>query len=137
MRIVRDVFRRKGRSFLTIFGITIGVIALVVMGAMAEKIDKLVDGGVEYYDGKVTVADASSGNSFGASVMSQDLLDEVAAVDGVAAASGEVVLLFEEMESGVNMGMPAMIGGDDGVAAAGDAALRQRPPRRGPHRARA
>ena len=47
MRTLRNVFRRKMRAFLTISGITIGVFALVVMGAMAEKITLLVDGGVQ------------------------------------------------------------------------------------------
>lgn len=116
MRIVRDVFRRKGRSFLTISGITIGVLALVVMGAMAAKIGKLVDGGVEYYADKVAVTDASSAGNFGVSILSPDKADEIREVDGVAAVSGGVALLFEEMENGVTMGMPAMVGADDGEA---------------------
>ncbi len=53
MRILRNIFRRKLRAFLTIFGIAIGVFALVVMGSIAEKLTLLVDGGVEYYQGKV------------------------------------------------------------------------------------
>ena len=39
MQVLRNVFRRKLRVFLTISGITIGVLALVVMGSMAEKIN--------------------------------------------------------------------------------------------------
>ncbi len=59
MRIFRNVFRRKMRAFLTIFGITIGVFALVVMGSMAEKINLLIDGGTRYYSDKVVVTDGS------------------------------------------------------------------------------
>ena len=66
MGIVRNVFRRKTRAFLTIFGITIGVLALVVMGAMAEKLNLLVDGGIRYYGDKVTVVDAGTGSMCGA-----------------------------------------------------------------------
>ena len=55
MRTLRNVFRRKLRVLLTIFGITIGVLALVVMGGMAEKINLLVSGGTEYYSDKVIV----------------------------------------------------------------------------------
>ncbi|HSK47019.1 MAG TPA: ABC transporter permease, partial [Coriobacteriia bacterium] len=58
MGIVRNVFRRRGRALLTILGITIGVLALVVMGALAEKLNLLVDGGTRYYGDKVTVTDA-------------------------------------------------------------------------------
>ena len=57
MRLLRNVFRRKLRALLTIFGITIGVFALVVMGSMAEKINLLVAGGTHYYADKVTVAE--------------------------------------------------------------------------------
>ena len=59
----RNIFRRKLRAFLTIFGITIGVFALVVMGSMAEKINLLVDGGIRYYSDKVIVTDASTAMS--------------------------------------------------------------------------
>jgi NarL family two-component system response regulator LiaR len=44
MNMLQNIFRRRLRAFLTIFGITIGVFALVVMGSMAEKINLLVDG---------------------------------------------------------------------------------------------
>jgi hypothetical protein len=54
VRILRNVFRRKLPAFLTIFGITIGVFALVVMGSMAEKINLLVSGGTRYYVDKVS-----------------------------------------------------------------------------------
>jgi len=48
------------RAFLTIFGITIGVFALVVMGSMAEKINLLIEGGTRYYSDKVVITDAST-----------------------------------------------------------------------------
>ncbi|MBI5230658.1 MAG: ABC transporter permease, partial [Coriobacteriales bacterium] len=55
IRILRNIFRRKLRAFLTIFGIAIGVLALVVMGSIAEKLQLLVDGGTQYYGDKVVV----------------------------------------------------------------------------------
>lgn len=113
MRVVRDVFRRKGRSVLTICGITIGVLALVVMGAMAEKITKLVDGGVEYYNGKVSIEDASAATNFGVGMLDVARAEDIRAVDGVAAASGSVTVLYEDEADGVNMGMPAMLSGAD------------------------
>ncbi len=65
MRLVRDLGRRKLRSALTITGITIGIMALVVFGSMANKIDALVKGGSKYYTDKVVVSvkgDATCGN---------------------------------------------------------------------------
>ena len=52
LRILRNIFRRKLRAFLTIFGISIGVFALVVMGALAEKLTLLVDGGMQLLRGQ-------------------------------------------------------------------------------------
>lgn len=45
MRLLRDLGRRKLRSTLTITGILIGIMALVVFGSMANKIDSLVRSG--------------------------------------------------------------------------------------------
>jgi len=114
MGIVRNVFRRKTRAFLTIFGITIGVLALVVMGAMAEKLNLLVDGGVRYYDDKVTVADASAGSMWGAGPMSTARIREIERVDGVAAASAGIGMLIDKEQSAVSMGTPPMINANDG-----------------------
>src|SRR5512136_2872101 len=70
VRTLRNVFRRKLRVLLTIFGITIGVLALVVMGSMAEKMNLLVSGGTKYYSDKVIVAAAGSASMFSSSVLS-------------------------------------------------------------------
>jgi putative ABC transport system permease protein len=112
MRLLRNVFRRKLRAFLTISGIVIGVFALVVMGSMAEKINLLVEGGTRWYGDKVTVSDGSSNNAFASTPISIEKIPEIEAVDGVAAASGSLMLLLDE-EGGMTMGMPAMIIGTD------------------------
>jgi putative ABC transport system permease protein len=111
MTIVRNVFRRKTRAFLTIFGITIGVLALVVMGAMAEKLQLLVDGGVSYYADKVMVTDAGTGGMFGAP-MSLAKVREIERVPGVVRASASLGLLLDK-DQGNSMGVPPMIMGTD------------------------
>ena len=116
MGIVRNVFRRKTRAFLTIFGITIGVLALVVMGAMAEKLNLLVDGGIKYYGDKVTVVDASQAGMFGAP-MSTDRGREIEKVDGVLAAEAQIGMLIDKDQSAVSMGVPPMIVASDGRGA--------------------
>ena len=55
MRLLRDLGRRKLRSGLTITGIAIGIMALVVFGSMANKMNALIGGGSKYYADKVTV----------------------------------------------------------------------------------
>lgn len=114
MGVVRNVFRRKMRAFLTIFGITIGVFALVVMGGLAEKLNLLVDGGVEYYEDKVLVTDAEMNAGFlGVAPISTDLVAEIEAVEGVELATAEVWVMLEEDPGAVQMGMAPMISGDD------------------------
>jgi putative ABC transport system permease protein len=112
MQVLRNVFRRKLRVFLTICGITIGVLALVVMGSMAEKINLLVSGGTRYYADKVTVSAEGSASMFGTSILSLDKLDEILAVPGVAEASATVGTLLDP-DSSMSFGMPPLLMGGD------------------------
>jgi putative ABC transport system permease protein len=111
MRTLRNVFRRKLRVLLTIFGITIGVLALVVMGSMAEKINMLVSGGTKYYSDKVTVQAAGTA-LFSNSPLSLSKFDAIKAVPGVADVSASLGMLLDP-EQGASFGMPDMIIGSD------------------------
>ncbi|RJQ46383.1 MAG: ABC transporter permease [Gaiellales bacterium] len=111
MRAIRNIFRRKLRATLTIGGIAIGVLALVVMGAIAEKMTLLVNGGTEYFSDKVTVSE-SPAHSMAALPMSIDRVAEMEAVDGVNVASAGCTLLLDE-DGGASFGMPAMLIGYD------------------------
>ncbi len=113
MGIIRNIFRRKLRAFLTIFGITIGVFALVVMGAMAEKINLLIDGGARYYSDKVTIADASTmTGDISTMPISVSRIADIEAIDGVARASASIYMLLDP-EGGMGMGVPQGILGSD------------------------
>jgi putative ABC transport system permease protein len=83
MEIFRNISRRKLRSFLTISGIVIGVLALTTMGAIAENFNALLDGGVKYFGSNVQVG-APDGQS--AALLPISKVDEIKNVDGVAAA---------------------------------------------------
>ncbi len=111
MRTLRNVFRRKLRVLLTIFGITIGVLALVVMGSMAEKINMLVSGGTEYYSDKVTVGAAGTA-LFSSAPLSLGKYDAIKSVPGVAEVSANIDTLLDT-ETSVSFGMPPMISGSD------------------------
>ncbi len=115
MRTIKSVFRKKLRSALTIFGIAIGVFALVVMGGMAEKINLLVDGGVEFYKEKVIVSDKS--DQFGnGRPMSLSRLRNLERVPGVARGSASINMLLDEDEKSMGMGPPPLVMGVDGRA---------------------
>ena len=113
MRTLRNVFRRKGRAFLTIFGIAIGVFALVVMGSMAEKITLLVDGGTTFYKDKVTVS-ANGGNSFTVTPMTTDDLRRIEHLPGEVRASANIYMTLTDDISAVAVGPPDSINADDG-----------------------
>lgn len=83
MELVRNVARHKLRSFLTIIGIVIGVLALTTMGALAENFNALLDGGVAYYGSSIQIA-PPDGQS--AQLLPITKVDEIKHVQGVAAA---------------------------------------------------
>src|SRR6516164_2521288 len=82
--IVRNLTRRKLRSFLTISGIVIGIVALTTMGAMADNFNALLDGGAKYYASYVPVGDAASNGVTTSGVLPLSKSNEIAAVPGVA-----------------------------------------------------
>ena len=85
MEILRNLWRRKLRNALTISGIAIGILAFSTMGAMAEKNNKLIDGGVRYFSDHISVSDSSS-NGFGGGLIAIDKVDKIKQVSGVSAA---------------------------------------------------
>src|SRR5437660_10729328 len=84
METIRNVTRHKLRSFLTISGITIGVLALTTMGALAENFNALIDGGVAYFGSSVQVG-APDGSS--APLIPLSTVDEIKNVQAVPEAS--------------------------------------------------
>jgi len=83
VEILRNITRRKLRNSLTILGIVIGVLALTILGSMAENFNALLDGGVKYFSSSIQVG-PPDGQS--ASLLPLSKLDELKKVEGVAAA---------------------------------------------------
>jgi putative ABC transport system permease protein len=88
MKLARNLARRKLRTALTVSGITVGIWALVVFGALATKIDVLVSGAHDYFGNKVIVSSASGGG--GMFPLSRSLVGDAGRVDGVDIAYGEI-----------------------------------------------
>lgn len=107
--ILRNLLRRKMRTVLTVGGIVIGVFALTVMGAMSEKLTRLVKGGELYYGTKVLVVDGTSSAFFGGAPMTLNKKAEIAKVAGVKFVSPDVGLSLSDDVSGVSFGPPASI----------------------------
>ncbi len=107
IEILKNMFRRKTRTLLTVFGITIGILALVVMGAMAEKLNVLVSGGTDYYKDKVTVS--AKGNGLATLPILLSKKTDIEKIDGVKAVFGETYATLDQELSTVNFGPPASI----------------------------
>jgi len=116
MRVLRNIFRRKLRAFLTIFGISIGVFALVVMGALAEKLTLLVDGGMKYYAGKVVVNGEGGIMGVGTAPLKKSMLREIEHIEGVRRVSAACGALLDEELPAVSMGNIPTIQAEDGRA---------------------
>jgi putative ABC transport system permease protein len=112
--VIRNVFRRKLRAFLTIFGITIGVLSLVVMGAMTEKLTLLVNGGILYYGDKVTVSSGSGVLGLSTAPLTIDRIADLERVPGVARASAQLGMLLDKEVPTVSFGNIPTISASDG-----------------------
>jgi len=141
MSMLRDIFRRRGRSLLTISGVGIGVFALVVLGSVAESMRVLVAENTSYYENHITVVEAQDTNFVGMSLGSRPLtrqtVDELRTYPGVSQVSPQVnIQIVDEftgippMILGANPGTPdyagftlsegrALEAGDSGVAVVG------------------
>jgi len=105
------MFRRKTRTALTVFGITIGIFAFTVMGSMAEKINLLVSGGTKYYADKVTVSGSDS--LFISAPLDIHKKPQIEKVDGVSAVSASVYTSLSEKFDAISFGPPASIVGGE------------------------
>ena len=83
MEIIRNLYRHKRRSFLTISGIVIGVLALTTTGALAENFNALLDGAVRYFGSNVQVGPPVGQT---ASLLPLTKIAEIRKVPGVATA---------------------------------------------------
>jgi len=115
MEVIRNLWRRKLRSALTVTGIVMGIFALTTMGAMAEHFDALINGGITYYGSNIQVADANSSITSGfGGYMSLSTLAQIERVAGVAAATPFANEIAKPgAVSVVNMGIPDYISSID------------------------
>lgn len=100
---LRNIWRRKVRSALTIFGVAIGVFALTTMGALASSINHSVNVGLDYYSSRIVLG-AAGGGSFGAAFSTgprvpDSLAQQAAVVDGVERAYPTIILMASDTES--------------------------------------
>ncbi len=118
MEILRNMWRRKFRTLLTVVGIAVGIFAFTVMGSMALRFNKMIAGGKSYITGQITVVPkgASGFESGGNSMLPIDTLTQIKDVEGVEAIAAGVELPLEELDpnnASLSFGPPPTIEGFD------------------------
>lgn len=120
LEILRNLWRRKFRTLLTVFGIAIGIFAFTVMGSMALKLNKMIDGGKKYVTGQITIMPKGSDMMTGqmGSMLPVDTLNKISKVDGVQDVTGGIELSLVEPDpndptGSMSFGIPATIEGMD------------------------
>lgn len=114
MEILRNLWRRKLRTTLTVSGIVMGIFALTTMGSLAEHFNVLLDGGITYYGKSVQVADANGAGMLGGGYMTLATLSQVRQVPGVRAAFPTVMVLAKPGDTNVvSFGVPDYISNYD------------------------
>ncbi len=94
--VLRNILRRKLRTSLTVAGIVIGIFALTVMGALAEKLNVLVDGGNVYFETRLFVSESGAGGfGGGGRPINRQLADQIEEVTGVQRASAVLQMLLD------------------------------------------
>jgi putative ABC transport system permease protein len=120
MSALRDAWselgRRKLRHALTVLGIGIGVAALLLLGALSEKLSRLVLGGRDFAAGQITVSSAGSRNVADVGrggLLSGDQLLALERVDGVRAVAPIVMFPLEENPGSLPFTLAPLVFGVD------------------------
>lgn len=105
------MWRRKLRTALTIFGIVIGIFAFTVMGSMAEKINLLIGGAVDFYGTAINVQGKGGGGFGGA--FTTAVVERLRTFPGVAEVQPSVITLLRSSAEGggFSFGPPNLLAG--------------------------
>ncbi|TMA65788.1 MAG: ABC transporter permease [Deltaproteobacteria bacterium] len=125
---LRELRRRRVRSALTTGGIAIGVAALVLLGALSEKMSRLVEGGRDFATGQVTVSGAGTGALSGMTrggLLTAEQLRALETIDGVAAVAPIVMFPAADAPAALPLTLAPVVFGVDMEALA----LNRRSPR--------
>ncbi|OFW56416.1 MAG: hypothetical protein A2W01_07620 [Candidatus Solincola sediminis] len=110
--VLRNMWRRKARTLLTVFGIVVGIFALTVLGALSARLNQQVNGAKTWFASKITVVPpGSSLFSEGSGYLPLSKVSEIQAIPGVKNAVASFDLLLDQGSTG--FGAPELIVGVD------------------------
>jgi putative ABC transport system permease protein len=113
---LRELGRRRLRHALTAGGIAIGVAALVLLGALSEKLGRLMLGGRQFAAGQISVSSASSravSDVVRGGLIAGEQLRELERVPGVRAVAPIVMFPVAESPGGLPFSLAPIVFGID------------------------
>jgi putative ABC transport system permease protein len=112
--ILRNMWRRKARTFLTVFGIVVGIFALTVLGGLSARLTQQVNGAKSWFTNSISVV-PSGGSLFGGGegkYFTLSKVEEINAVPGVKSAAAGIGVLVNDSQS-FSFGAPDLVIGLD------------------------
>ncbi|HEY3364430.1 MAG TPA: FtsX-like permease family protein [Symbiobacteriaceae bacterium] len=94
MEILRNLYRRRLRTGLTVLGIAVGILAFTVMGGMAEKINMIIRGGEAYFSHRIAVR--SNGGALRLNLLTPEDIAALRQVPGVQEVETHIMLPLDE-----------------------------------------
>ena len=107
--IIRSITQRKMRTGLTIFGIALGIFAVVVMGGMSEHMNLVVDKSLKLLADNIQVE--PDGTFGGIGTLDESKIRQVKRVPGVSDAFGVLVTALDPEGGGGGFGGGDMVFG--------------------------
>lgn len=105
--IIRSMAQRKMRTGLTIFGIALGIFAVVVMGGMSEQMNLVVDKSFDMMADNIQIE--PDGTFGGIGTLNESTVSQVKRVPGVKDASGVLIASLDPEGGGGGFGNPDMV----------------------------
>lgn len=94
MEILRNLYRRRLRTGLTVLGIAVGILAFTVMGAMAEKFNRLIAGGEAYFANRIAIH--STGGALRLNLLGPEDIEVMKRTPGVRHVETHIMMPLDE-----------------------------------------
>ncbi|MCX9087860.1 MAG: ABC transporter permease [Candidatus Methanoperedens sp.] len=107
--IIRSMTQRKMRTGLTIFGIALGIFAVVVMGGMSEHMNLVVDKSLKLIGSNIQVE--PDGTLGGIGMLDESKIRQVKRVPGVSDAFGIFITALDPEGGGSGFGVSDLVFG--------------------------
>lgn len=92
--MLQNLFRRRLRTALTVLGVAVGILAFTVMGGMAEKFNRIIEGGEAYFLNRIAIR--STGGLVRLNLLFPKDIEIVRSTPGVKAVETHIMLPLDE-----------------------------------------